>query len=244
MQAPSPVQAPASAQAGNPDAKVAVRAVDLEHGDGFHASGAAAPGTPVAIYLNNAHIADVIAGADGQWTVTIKKGLAGGHYVVRADAGPAPKTQAGAQAGKGQTEKGQAEQAQIGTAQAAKPRVTARAEVPFDVPVSSVTPPDARRPGRSDVAVATPAANIPSATTTAATTTTTKTTAGANAGNAGNAVIDEIQTARVVSGDNLWNISLSRLGEATRYTQIYAANEKQIRDPNLIYPGQVFVLPR
>jgi nucleoid-associated protein YgaU len=29
-----------------------------------------------------------------------------------------------------------------------------------------------------------------------------------------------------------------------RYTIIYEANKDQIRDPDLIYPGQVFVLPQ
>ncbi|MBV8183781.1 MAG: LysM peptidoglycan-binding domain-containing protein, partial [Hyphomicrobiales bacterium] len=28
-----------------------------------------------------------------------------------------------------------------------------------------------------------------------------------------------------------------------RYTQIYEANASQIRNPNLVFPGQVFVLP-
>ncbi len=29
-----------------------------------------------------------------------------------------------------------------------------------------------------------------------------------------------------------------------RYTAIYRANRGQIRDPNLIYPGQLFKLPK
>ncbi len=57
------------------------------------------------------------------------------------------------------------------------------------------------------------------------------------------AVIGEVSTASVRSGDNLWDISRSRLGQGRRYTRIYAANVAQIRDPRLIYPGQVFVLP-
>jgi nucleoid-associated protein YgaU len=28
-----------------------------------------------------------------------------------------------------------------------------------------------------------------------------------------------------------------------RYTMIFGANKEQIRDPDLIYPGQTFVLP-
>lgn len=44
-------------------------------------------------------------------------------------------------------------------------------------------------------------------------------------------------------GDNLWTISRRLYGEGIRYTTIYQANQRQIRNPDLIYPGQVFVLP-
>ncbi len=45
------------------------------------------------------------------------------------------------------------------------------------------------------------------------------------------------------SGDNLWTISRRVYGRGIRYTTIYQANDDQIRNPHLIYPGQVFVLP-
>ncbi len=48
----------------------------------------------------------------------------------------------------------------------------------------------------------------------------------------------------VVHGDNLWNIARAHYGEGLRYTLIFNANKDQIRDPNLIYPGQVFSLPK
>lgn len=44
-------------------------------------------------------------------------------------------------------------------------------------------------------------------------------------------------------GDTLWRISRETYGEGRRYTVIYLANGDQIRNPNLIYPGQVFRLP-
>jgi nucleoid-associated protein YgaU len=55
--------------------------------------------------------------------------------------------------------------------------------------------------------------------------------------------IPEINTAIVARGDNLWNISRRIYGHGLRYTVIYGANQPQIRNPDLIYPGQVFVLP-
>lgn len=45
----------------------------------------------------------------------------------------------------------------------------------------------------------------------------------------------------VVSGDTLWGIAVRFYGDGTRYPEIAAANG--IADPNLIYPGQVFVIP-
>ena len=56
-------------------------------------------------------------------------------------------------------------------------------------------------------------------------------------------VVPKITTATVVPGDSLWSISQLTYGHGIRYAVIYEANQKQIRDPDLIYPGQIFVLP-
>ncbi|MCC2113465.1 MAG: LysM peptidoglycan-binding domain-containing protein [Hyphomicrobiales bacterium] len=45
-------------------------------------------------------------------------------------------------------------------------------------------------------------------------------------------------------GDNLWRIARRLYGEGVRYTTIFEANRNQIRDPDLIYPGQVFLIPK
>jgi nucleoid-associated protein YgaU len=45
------------------------------------------------------------------------------------------------------------------------------------------------------------------------------------------------------SGDNLWTISRRTYGHGIRYKSIYSANSDLIRNPDLIYPGQVFLLP-
>ncbi|MBM6594455.1 LysM peptidoglycan-binding domain-containing protein [Microvirga sp. BT291] len=56
-------------------------------------------------------------------------------------------------------------------------------------------------------------------------------------------VIPDINTAIVSRGDSLWRISRRIYGQGVRYTVIFGANQTQIRNPNKIYPGQVFVLP-
>lgn len=45
-------------------------------------------------------------------------------------------------------------------------------------------------------------------------------------------------------GDTLWQISRRVYGQGVRYTTIYLANENQIRNPDLIEPGQIFTVPK
>jgi nucleoid-associated protein YgaU len=48
----------------------------------------------------------------------------------------------------------------------------------------------------------------------------------------------------ITPGDNLWLIARHVYGHGTLYTLIYSANASEIRDPNLIFPGQAFALPK
>jgi hypothetical protein len=49
---------------------------------------------------------------------------------------------------------------------------------------------------------------------------------------------------KVVSrGDSLWRISRITYGDGTRYAVLYRANRDRIRDPNVIRPGQILLLP-
>jgi nucleoid-associated protein YgaU len=47
----------------------------------------------------------------------------------------------------------------------------------------------------------------------------------------------------VQPGNSLWRIARRSYGVGLRYTVIYEANRTQIRNPDLIYPGQVFAIP-
>ena len=51
---------------------------------------------------------------------------------------------------------------------------------------------------------------------------------------------------RVFRGESLWRIASypEVYGSGARWPRIYRANRDQIRDPNLIFPNQVFVIPR
>ncbi|GAB4138253.1 MAG: LysM peptidoglycan-binding domain-containing protein [Sphingomonadales bacterium] len=52
-----------------------------------------------------------------------------------------------------------------------------------------------------------------------------------------------VQSLIVRPGNNLWSVARKVYGAGTQYSLIFQANANQIRDPDLIYPGQVFVLP-
>jgi len=60
-------------------------------------------------------------------------------------------------------------------------------------------------------------------------------------------LVKEFPRGRLVvvqPGNSLWRIARRTYGDGVRYTVIYAANAGQIRNPDLIYPGQIFHAPR
>jgi len=52
-----------------------------------------------------------------------------------------------------------------------------------------------------------------------------------------------IRSVTIQPGNTLWGISRERYGEGIQYVRIFEANRERIRDPDLIYPGQIFALP-
>lgn len=50
-------------------------------------------------------------------------------------------------------------------------------------------------------------------------------------------------TYTVKKGDCLWNIAKKFYGNGSKYTIIAEANKGKIKKPNLIYPGQVLIIP-
>jgi nucleoid-associated protein YgaU len=108
--------------------------------------------------------------------------------------------------------------------------VRARAEVPFNVPDMVVT------------------GSVPAATRPEVAATQGPQLAAAEAtvlpeGSPSAVVVPKITTTTVSRGDSLWRLSQLTYGAGTRYAVIYKANREHIRNPNLIYPGQIFVLP-
>jgi nucleoid-associated protein YgaU len=191
--------------------KVVVEAVETEPGGKFHVTGRARPGATVRLYLNDSFVASATAGADEHFAVTINQGVAPGNYHVRLD-----------------------EMEQNSGA------VRARAEVPFNVPDTTVT---------ASVPTQAAASKRPGITTAqqpqlaAAGSTVPPDTVPPDGASPSAVVVPKITTTTVSRGDSLWRISRLAYGLGPRYAVIYKANREQIRNPDLIYPGQIFVLP-
>ncbi|MBW0003971.1 MAG: LysM peptidoglycan-binding domain-containing protein [Hyphomicrobiales bacterium] len=221
---PQPGTSPSDANPTKPAPPVSIRSAEAEEGGSFYATGSAPPGSQSRLYLNGAFVGKVIADLNGLWSLKVEKGMQPGHYAVRAD----------------EVEPGSG-------------KVIARAEVPFDFPAPAPTglatstpgpviaqtapqkaPPDQSQTSKVDSS----AKEEPKPQSVASSSGVAPSAPGPAA-----AVVKEVRTTTVAHGDSLWRISKKMLGRGTRYTQIYEANASQIRNPNLVFPGQVFVLP-
>jgi nucleoid-associated protein YgaU len=167
---------PALAPGSGPEVlkTVAVDAIAYDAEGGVNLSGRAAGGETVRLYLDNAVLADVAVGEDGQWAADLT-GVAPGVYTLRVD--------------------------QIGVDGV----VSSRVETPF------------LREERESIAAA----------------------MAEETGADGFAVA--VQT--VQPGNTLWAIARERYGDGILYVQVFEANRDRIRNPDLIYPGQIFLLP-
>jgi nucleoid-associated protein YgaU len=170
----------------------------------------------VRLYLDNAQLAEVAIGATGDWAVTLPD-VAPGVYTLRAD--------------------------QLDAAG----QVTSRFETPFKretvealAAASAVTEAAAEPAGDVAAVAEDPAAADASVTETAAETAAAETGAETAVADAPAAAPSSVT---VQPGFTLWRIATETLGEGVLYVQVFEANKDQIRDPDLIYPGQVFTIP-
>ena len=52
-----------------------------------------------------------------------------------------------------------------------------------------------------------------------------------------------VMQVTVQPGFTLWAIARENYGDGVQYVQVFEANRDRIRDPDLIYPGQIFEVP-
>ncbi|WFP61974.1 LysM peptidoglycan-binding domain-containing protein [Mesorhizobium sp. WSM4904] len=113
-------------------------------------------------------------------------------------------------------------------------KVVARAAVPFErEPGESIA---AVAPNEAKPAGAKPAAEAPAKVAEATPSAGAAETVAPKLEHADGSVI-------IRRNDTLWRISRRVYGHGTRFSTIYLANQDQIRDPDRIWPGQVFKVP-
>lgn len=250
---PSPAQSAALQGPGKqPPASrsgVKIVSVEAEEGGRLFVSGDAAAGATLRLYLNDSFIAPGGTGGDGKVSFAIGGGVRPGEYRVRLDDVDPVSGEVKSRAEVAfnvpplltlplppQVEFLAEPDARVTAARRAEPREpssrtpgSAPAQQATDAPRSSEVMASAERPIGSP-------GSAPSVALSGA--------AGTARGiEPGVIVVPQITTATVSRGDNLWRISRRIYGQGTRYTVIYDANQAQIRNPDRIYPGQIFVLP-
>ncbi|KRA52945.1 LysM peptidoglycan-binding domain-containing protein [Devosia sp. Root635] len=244
-----------------------IDAIEIE-GDRTFFAGAGPEGATMRLYVEDEFIADATV-ADGRWLVEAGKVLTQPEQRVRIDMlqpGTAtvaaraevdfvvelPATQAPTAIAEATSAEPASPEPSVEPTPAALPAEPAPVAAPTQPAEPAVEPAPTVQPATTEPApvvtaqaepapapepVATPAEPAPAAPEPAVPTLVAVAVGGPDAERfaSGKAIIRR--------GDNLWTIARRVYGEGIKYTTIYDANAGQIRDPDRIYPGQVFDLP-
>lgn len=210
-----------------------------DHGEAAVIAGQATPGAKVELLRDGQPLDSVVADASGQFVMTPPKLPAGSYELtLRAKAPDGTVTQS-------------SRTMPVTIAEAAPPpaRVTAA--------VKPEAKPGEKPQDKSDVVASLPASHLASAPARPRIMGTSKsramarvpaasaTVASASPAEVFNTTPAEAGGSRVISrGDSLWALSRLAYGDGNRYAVIVNANRDKIHNPNLIYPGQTFVMPQ
>jgi len=223
--APAPA-APATPPAAVAGPKIVVEAVEID-GNKIFVAGLADPGRKVRAYANDILLGDALTSPDGHFLIEATRDIPVGSYTIHVDGLDADGVKVVARAAVPfEREPGDAVAA-VAPAETkpaeTKPAAPAAAEVPAaPAPVAPATP-AAPAETPAVVAATTPPGDVPEV-------------VSPKLEHADGAVI-------IRRNDTLWQISRRVYGHGVRYSTIYLANQDQIRDPDRIWPGQVFKVP-
>lgn len=192
-------------------------------------------GALVRLYLDGAPLSEARVAADGQWGLTLPE-MAPGIYTLRADQLDAEGKVISRFETPFKRETPEALAAVLSppaAPAAPDPAPEAVAAAPAVAPLPDAAPaaPAVAAPQPAATPEAAPAAPAPAAPVTAA-----------PAPEAPPAPPQPV-TVTVQPGFTLWGIAEERFGNGVLYVQVFEANRDKIRDPDLIYPGQVFAMP-
>ncbi|WP_347313058.1 LysM peptidoglycan-binding domain-containing protein [Defluviimonas sp. SAOS-178_SWC] len=192
------------------------------------------------LYLDNVEADTLPIGAEGSWRAALS-GVAAGIYTLRVD----QIDGAGKVSSRFETPFQREEPETVTAAlQSAAPTPAPSAE-PAAAPEPAAT---AAAPAEPQAPAALPQAGAPEVAAGAAVTevataeapapSTLAAVPEAPASPSTKAVIVTVQP-----GFSLWRIARENYGEGILYVKVYEANKDQIRNPDLIYPGQIFTVP-
>lgn len=214
----TPTQSPAAAATPVRDASLSLDAVDYDTTGNIVFSGHNAPGSTARVYVDNKFAGEAKASGDSQWSFNGSDKISAGVHMLRVD---------GLDGKGGVVSRVEVpffrEQAQkVASAAATDASTVAPAVVASD---STAASQPAAAPKSEPVAPAQPESQTASATAPAEP--------------------EKPKNGRVViqPGNNLWRIATVIYGSGVKYTVLYGANKDQIRNPDLIYPGQIFTTP-
>lgn len=206
-------------------ADVSITALALAPDGAVQINGQAGAGQVVRLYLNAALVQDAIVAEDGRWRVDLPS-VSPGDYVLRADQIDAQ----GAVTARAERSFSRAAPVVVAAAEPVAPVDEAGAEQDVAPAMAQSTPAPATDAPVADV----PAQDTPEAAAAAD---------SSAASEAGPTPAPQAVTITVEPGFTLWQIARERYGDGVLYVQVFEANRDQIRDPDLIYPGQVFTIP-
>ena len=245
--APAAVEAAAApaaqSAASAAEPKIVVEAVEID-GNKIFVAGLADPGRKVRAYANDILLGDAKTSPDGHFLVEATRDIPVGSYTIHVDGLDADGVKVVARAAVPfEREPGEAVAAVApGTKPAdAKPAAPAAAEAPA-APAAPATAGAA--PSQAPAAPAAAAPATPAAPATEAPAVVAATTPPSDVAETVAPRLEHADGAVIIRRhDTLWRISRRVYGHGVRYSTIYLANQDQIRDPDRIWPGQVFKVP-
>ncbi len=214
----------AASAASSGGVRLVLQTVDYDEKGDIFFTGRARPGQTVRLYVDNHHLGDAVADANGDWSWKGSRQIEPGVHRLRVDR--------------------------------VRPdgKVVERIELPFmraeAAQVAALKAQAEKEEQETIAARQGVGAGAPEATSTQATAPQNPGMGVKKMAKAEKAVDGmtgkPVPPSRVIiqPGDNLWTIARHIYGRGIQYTIIYEANRDQIRDPDLIYPGQVFATPR
>jgi LysM repeat protein len=225
------------------DANVTIDVIAYTPGGDVQLSGMGVPGQMLRVYLDNALVAEVMPDA-AQWSLTLPE-TAPGIYTLRVDQVDA----AGKVASRFETPfKRETREALAAVAAPTATLSTSAAEPAADVAAAAIEEPAVAEPAPEEKVAAAEAAAVAEPEPAAAPEEPAPVVAVAETpAEPEPAVVAEAPpspvTVTVQPGFTLWGIAKDTFGDGVLYVQVFDANRDKIRDPDLIYPGQVFTLP-